>query len=127
MTKASSVALVLMAILVASIAWAVIPAFPASRLLIDQPMSALSAKLGRGIDVPSSPLLHLAMSMVWSRPRGIALWKLQADWFESSAGLDRPPDSVSQTLYIPWLDASLPRDMVVRARVMVPNQRLERP
>jgi hypothetical protein len=127
MTNSSSVGLVAVAILIGAIVWAAVPAFPPSPQLLDLPMPSLTAKFGASTAAPAPAIPPGARSAVWTRSRGIAQWRLQAEWLKAPFAPDQPPDSVSQTLYIPWLDASLPRDFVARARVMVPNQRLERP
>jgi len=102
--------------------WTLIPPFPASPLLLDEPLSSLTRRFGppNVIGPTSAVPWHPSRSLAWEKSRGIGIWILQADWGKALPTATTHPDSVSRTLRV--LGANLPfsGDAAVRATVLVP-------
>lgn len=84
------------------VTWTLISPFPSSRVLLDEPLPALSARFGPpNGSVPTSAVpWHPAKSLAWEKSRGIAVWTLEVDWDKTSPSPTTPPAFVSQSLRI---------------------------
>jgi hypothetical protein len=103
--------------------WTLIPPFPPSLLLLEEPLPLVTTKFGppNGIAPTIAVLWHPARSLVWEKSRGIGVWILQVDWDKTLPTAAALPDSVSRTLRV--LGLLLPGDAAVRATVWVPARR----
>jgi hypothetical protein len=107
-------------ILLAALAWVLIPPFPSPAALMDTSFAALTAQLGRPAgSIPTK-------FVVWQKSRGIAVWSLEAGYDTATVDATALPKYVSRILWVEWTGISVPFGYAARARVMAPNNRFER-
>jgi hypothetical protein len=102
-------------VLLATLAWVLIPPFPSPDALMDTSFASLTAKLGHPAgSIPTT-------FAVWQRSRGIAIWSLEVGYDSATIDATSLPQSVSRSLRIAWAGVSIPYGYTARARLMVPN------
>jgi hypothetical protein len=107
-------------ILLAALAWVVIPPFPSPTALMDSSFASLTAQLGQ----PTGSIR--TETVVWQKSRGVVAWLLVVGYDTATIGATALPRYVSRSLVVEWAGVSVPFGYVVRARIMAPNNRFER-
>ena len=102
--------------------WTLIPPFPASLLLLDEPLSSLTTIFGppNGVTPTGTVPWHPARSLAWEKSRGIGVWTLRVDWDKTLPTATSRPDFVSRGLRVLGTTLPLPGDAATRATVLVP-------
>ena len=107
-------------ILLAALVWVLIPPFPSPALLMDISFASLTAQFGHPTgSIPTK-------FVVWQKSRGIAVWSLEVGYDTATVDATALPQHVSRLLWVEWAGISASFGYVARARVMAPNNRLER-
>jgi hypothetical protein len=102
-------------VLLATLAWVLIPPFPSPVALMDTSFASLTAKLGHPAgSIPTK-------FAVWQKSRGIAVWSLEVGYDTATIDPTALPQSISRSLWIEWAGVSIPFGYTARARLMVPN------
>jgi hypothetical protein len=81
-------------VLLATLAWVLIPPFPSPVALMDTSFASLTAKLGH--PAGSMPTTYA----VWRRSRGIAEWSLEVGYDTATIDPTSLPQSISRSLRI---------------------------
>jgi hypothetical protein len=118
----SLIGLTVLLSLITVVAWMSMPPFPAPAKIIDMRPSSIVAMFGPASSGPSEEPVPLrpAKVLTWTKSRGIARWTLEMTWFKAPNSPSDPPDSVSRSVRIPWINVTVPCGLVARARIMVP-------
>ena len=90
-------------VLLATLAWVLIPPFPSPVELMDTSKVA-----------------------VWRKSRGIAVWSLEVGYNAAPIDPTAQPQSISRTLRIAWADISIPYGYTAQARVIALYQSYKR-
>jgi hypothetical protein len=115
---------ILVLVLLAVSAWICIPPFPAPAVLVNDPLSVLTAKLGPPIGY--APRLD-PTSFHWVKNRRPAMWSLIIAFnFRGPVKGSDHPESVERCLLINSVAVWPLCEFVTRARVMVPKRSNDR-
>lgn len=106
-----------------TLAWVMIPPFPAAAEVIDYSLPSLTTKFGApNWVIPagevSAPVVPGGTKLaIWERPRGIAVWTLQVQWESTAVNQVSAPHWVFRYLRVRWPNLIIPWGLATRGQV----------